>query len=412
MMQDSAKPITSFGYNYLNLTLKVKKDDTHKVKYIYDAMGIKLEKINISGTTTTPHYYAGMFEYDNARVLTLIHMDEGMVNVSHTSGTIYTNEFHIKDHLGNVRVAFSPGSPYPNQVNDYYPFGLISSTQNSGTNKYLYNGKELQDDSFGDAKLEWYDYGARLYDPQIGRWMVVDPLTEKSRKWSPYTYGKDNPMRFIDPDGNSSWDIVNGAVRGIFDNLTGAQSRANYTPDDPGQYNMTLDHTDVLCILAGAAVAVEGAVESIGGVVAAPETGTLSLTVSADGLVKAGIGLNMIDKASNNLSNGNHYGEKKNVPNPDGSKGSPEHQAKVSEVESDMQSRGLETEREVKVDTPDGEKSYRKVDVVGTDPVTGATEQTNVGVQNKNGTPVARERRAQKDIKDATKNDVNFVPYK
>ena len=178
------------------------------ISYIYSAAGEKLAK---KMKDNTYQYYAGNMVYKNDKSLNYLLFDEGLVT---KTSTLYSYEYHLKDHLGNTRVTFQPNgsTTTTTQVAEYYPFGSsYLPVSPAGTNKYLYNGKEKQDDVLSGTAIDWYDYGARFYDPSLGRWHAIDPLSEVNRRWSPYRYAYNNPLRYIDPDGMIEEVYINGS---------------------------------------------------------------------------------------------------------------------------------------------------------------------------------------------------------
>ncbi|MBL0113101.1 MAG: hypothetical protein IPP42_20615 [Saprospiraceae bacterium] len=186
----------------------------------YDASGRKLKKILSGGTTKS---YIGSFEYVGTTVEAVYHSEGRARN---NSGT-FVYEYVIKDHLGNSRVMFTNTSGAIAQIkaevqrksrygvigkNHYYPFGMPARPKSYGGGEqagwianptppyaYKYNGKELNVD-FG---LNLSDYGARWYDAGVGRFTTIDRFAEKYSFMSTYQYGANNPIKFIDVNGDS-----------------------------------------------------------------------------------------------------------------------------------------------------------------------------------------------------------------
>ncbi len=198
---DKNKGITQIAYNYLNLPATINMGSNKKIVYLYSATGAKLRKqLYENNSIIKTVDYQNNFQYENG-ILQFISHPEGYI---YKDATGYRYMYQYKDHLGNNRLSFmrNAGTVAIVKETNYYPFGLTQKGYNNlttslgsaGAKKYQYNGKELQDD-YG---LEWYDYGARFYDAGLGRFHTIDLLSEKYSFQSPYTYGANNPIRFID----------------------------------------------------------------------------------------------------------------------------------------------------------------------------------------------------------------------
>ncbi len=207
-------------------------------------------------STTTTDYLSG-FQYKNAELQFFPHA-EGYVHYTkplaaqggeNSALGSFNYVFNYTDHLGNVRVSFAKDPLQGNvlkilEENHYYPFGMKHENYNvtrlnfkfypetgvdlvplpavaNASYNYKYNGKELQE----ELGLNMYDYGFRNYDPAIGRWMNIDPLAEMGRRFSPYNYALNNPVRFIDPDGMWSYDTNGNATTSDKDEIAAFMSQ-------------------------------------------------------------------------------------------------------------------------------------------------------------------------------------------
>ncbi|MDP2234924.1 MAG: RHS repeat-associated core domain-containing protein [Bacteroidales bacterium] len=207
MNSDNVRGI-QLTYNHMNMPTTILSNEGHiENTYSWDGSKRRRRVLDQIEQQLSDERYFGDLVTENDLPSLILHAD-GYVDVSGMQ-PLFT--YHLKDHLGNVRIVLQAGgsSGTLKQSNDYYPFGMaftknaVDSEEESFAreNKYKYNGKEEQ-----PMPGKWLDYGARFYDSQLGRWHSIDPLAEAFISFTPYHYVRNNPVKLYDINGMADND--------------------------------------------------------------------------------------------------------------------------------------------------------------------------------------------------------------
>lgn len=229
-------------HDLLNNPVRIQFTDGSVTKYIYSAAG---EKLRVTHLTAVPnisvaigstrellpsevlsadsvdYLLGGSLTLRNGRIDKL-QFDEGYCQATAYSGNASQDNFafhyYDRDHLGSIRQVIKATGSNKGvilQSMNYYPFGaqFCDGSTASEVQSRKYNGKEL-DKMHG---LNTYDYGARQYNPVLGRWDRVDPLCEKYYDVSPYVYCLDNPVKYIDIYGMAPGDRFKNPTQAAID---------------------------------------------------------------------------------------------------------------------------------------------------------------------------------------------------
>jgi RHS repeat-associated protein len=234
-----------YTYDFANRLTKVEENDSTIGEYVYDGVGNRLQKTENSITTT--YIYSGIntvYEENSTGSACYVYGPTGLIAKRTTINQEYNTYYYHKDHLGSTR-SVTDSSRNVVAASTYHPFGETEVEE--GSEKYLFNGKEKD-------STELYYYGARYYDPEIGRFLTRDIIIISylnPQGLNRYTYCKNNSLAYIDPDGkmekkfsrdiskgvqgNAQFVMLLGLPYGILEdvNISGASRQAEITDYTP-----------------------------------------------------------------------------------------------------------------------------------------------------------------------------------
>lgn len=201
LKSDENEQITNTSYNtFLDQPEQVTLSDGRWLKHTYDGSGALIKTEYSNGEYWE---FVNKFVYKNGELYQMSIPDGRAIY----QGGNWILEFDYKDHLGNTRVSFSADGDrlVKTAITDFDPWGVELhgiGMESTPENLFKFQGKEKI------KELGWYNFGARMYNPEIGRFISVDGLASDMPAWSPYNAFLNNPLRYIDPDGNAPLDVI------------------------------------------------------------------------------------------------------------------------------------------------------------------------------------------------------------
>ncbi|WP_207513875.1 RHS repeat domain-containing protein [Longitalea luteola] len=275
LIKDNAEGITSISWTVYGKISRIVKGDSVDIRYVYDAGGNRIGKtvVKTGSTDTARTWYVrdaqgnvmSVYEsgkpavnnghltqselhlYGSSRIglfrrkLDMGYQPEPAADPSKISMPLLgTGDsltfvrgdklFELGNHLGNVLVTVSDKklgvsadnstvdyfNPQVVSAQDYYPFGMLQPGRgyNAGGYRYGFNGKENDNEVKGVGEQQ--DYGMRFYDPRLGKFLSVDPLTKDYPFYTPYQYASNNPIFAVDVDGLEASKLLNKAESLLF----------------------------------------------------------------------------------------------------------------------------------------------------------------------------------------------------
>ncbi|MBP8892712.1 MAG: RHS repeat-associated core domain-containing protein [Saprospiraceae bacterium] len=258
LISDNAEGINNITWNVYGKISSIDKVSGPDLTFAYDPMGNRIMKLVDDGSALIYTYYlrdaqgnvlstysriddasddiitlSELHIYGSSRLGIMVEdldMSTTITSDGHSQRILGKKRYELNNHLGNVLTVISDrrfGTEQGTtglikyyeadvlQAQDYYPFGMLTPGRNwSAGSEYRFgfNGKESDAETYGEGNA--YDYGFRIYNPRLGRFLSVDPLTPKFPMLTPYQFASNTPIMAIDIDGLEAWIVIKDWTRG------------------------------------------------------------------------------------------------------------------------------------------------------------------------------------------------------